>query len=240
MWRNFLLFDLVLAALLTGLYGLSLWICVMGMRAAFATLPSALFWLSAPLWVGVFIGLLLIEIWALRLCLPPLKKGHYQVPNSSAFVLWLLYFSLSRSLSLQPIKNIILYFASLRFLSHKALGAKIAFDVSISADVNLGDHSFIEIQSGSLIGAFTAISGHLMTPDKLFLASVKIGQGVNIGAACKIAAGVKIGDHSTIGAECKIAPMVTIGKHCTIDAMSYLPSGTRVPDHGVYPPKGEK
>lgn len=233
------LFDLYFFLLVSLVYG-----------GAFAVCAQVFLFLDVVPWpwlgfllpaLGVlFVVTVIVGLGCLNLLLPPLKEGYHKAPLSAHFYLWSLYFSLNRILFLEPLKNMVLYSGILRYLAFKALGAKLAFGTSISANVTFTDLPMIEIGEGSLIGAYSQLTGHYINKGTLFLGKIKIGQRVNIGGYCRIAPAVEIGNDCWIGTDCQIAPMVTIGSGCTIEPMTYIPPGTRIPDGAVYPPEVSK
>ncbi|PIQ28326.1 hypothetical protein COW36_04170 [bacterium (Candidatus Blackallbacteria) CG17_big_fil_post_rev_8_21_14_2_50_48_46] len=231
----YLFYDLVLLFLFTLTHGFALGLVF----SFYALLASVL----APLWLGllfpcfalIYLGLMLVLVCGIRCLLPVLKAGDYLVPKSSGFYLWTLYFSLNRLVWLHPIKNLILYSAGLRWLAFRALGAKIAYSTSISADVDFVDLSLISIGPDSMIGSGSILTGHFMSTDKLHLGPIEIGKNVNIGGNCQIGPNVSIGDGTWIGTGCSFAPLVTVGKNCRIEPLSVLPPGTTLEDGEYWP-----
>ena len=187
--------------------------------------------------IYLFFVTLILELWFLRLVLPKLKTGYYDTPNSKMFYIWTLNFTFSRMLFNDPVRNLILYFASLRFLAINALGGKVSLLSAISANVSLVDIPMLSIGKGGMIGAWSVISGHFMVNGKIGLGKVVIGDNVNIGAHTHIGPNVTIGNNVVIGVGCKISPLVEIGEGCIIEPLSVIPSGTRLEKGETFPLK---
>lgn len=230
-----ILYDIVLFIMATILYGCSFMVTILLAADFYHQLPLWLFFFTIPALVIVFVLTLIFGVFVLRLSTPSMKEGYYNSPGSGGFYIWTFYLALNRMIFLHPIKNIILYSATLRFFALRALGAKVAYASSISADVDLVDLPMVSIGKDSLVGAYTIITGHFINKEKIRLGKVVIGDNVNIGGYCHISPDVEIGDGSWIGTECRIAPMVYIGKNCIIEPMSVIPPGTRIEDGQTYP-----
>ena len=185
--------------------------------------------------VIVFVLGTILAVGILNLLTPPMKEVHFTAPVSQEFYIWIAYLAFNRMIFLLPIKNIVLYSSFLRFLAFRALGARIAYETSISANVEFTDMPMIEVGAGSIIGAYSLLSGHYLNKGNLYLGKIKIGERVNIGGYTRIGPGVEIGNDSWIGADCQIAPMVVIGAGCTIEPMTVIPPGTHIPDGQTYP-----
>jgi acetyltransferase-like isoleucine patch superfamily enzyme len=231
----FLIYDLLLWSLFSLSHGLALSATLVLGQCLWQVLPLWIFGIFLPSFGVFYLLCLMALVRLLGWCLPRLKTGYHDVPGSPGFYIWTLHFSLNRLIWLHPIKNLILYSATLRWLAFRALGAKVAFSTSISADVDFVDLSLIEIGSQSLIGSGSLLSGHFMSTEKLHLGPILIGKEVNIGGGCQIGPHVSIGDGSWIGADCRLAPLVKIGKNCRIEPLSVLLPGTEVLDGETWP-----
>ncbi|MFN8670733.1 MAG: DapH/DapD/GlmU-related protein [Candidatus Sericytochromatia bacterium] len=182
----------------------------------------------SPILVILFLFYLIISIWIIRLITPPLKEGTYDAPNSSMFYIWTIHFTLNRMVSVQPVRNLILYSVNLRYLLFKALGGNISYGCSISADVDLNDLPMISIGKNCVLGASTFITGHFINKEKITFGKIIIEDNVNIGGFSHISPNVTIGENSWVGAESKIAPMVKISKNSKIEAGTNISAGTRI------------
>ncbi|HEY9842109.1 MAG: hypothetical protein ACAI44_11560 [Candidatus Sericytochromatia bacterium] len=194
-----------------------------------------------PLWAVLFCLLLIAEIFILRLPMPAVPEGKFDAPGSPVFWLWTWHFTLRRLIEWPPVFKIVMWSASLRWLAYSALGMRLAFESSMSADVDIVDPGMISIGKKSVIGGRTLIGCHVITKydgqEKLFTSAIKIGANVSIGLECLISPGVEIGDHSTVSGRCVISQFVKIGEHVMIKPLSVVPPKTVIPDHGVWPPK---
>ncbi len=232
-------YDIALFLLASIIYGIGFLLAA----AAYQLVSIYLAWpfvaLLMPAIVIVFILGVILGVAILNMLTPTMKAGYYAAPASKAFYIWTFYLSLNRLIFLQPIKNIVLYSAGLRYLAFHALGARLAYGTSISAEVAFTDLPMIQIGSGGVIGANSLLSGHYLNKGNLFIGPIRIGDRVNIGGYCRIGPNVEIGDDSWIGADCQISPMVTIGPGCTIEPMSVIPPGTRIAAGQTYPSQDE-
>ncbi|MGE3724415.1 MAG: DapH/DapD/GlmU-related protein [Candidatus Sericytochromatia bacterium] len=231
----FLLYDGVLWLLFSLSHGLALGGALLLGQWLWMHLPLVLLGVLLPSLGLVYLLGLFLVVRLLRLFLPPLESGYHAVPGSTGFYVWTLHFTLNRLIWLHPLKNLILYSATLRWLAFRALGGKVGFSTSISADVDFVDLPLIEIGSDSLIGSGSLLSGHFMSTEKLHLGPIQIGKNVNMGGNCQVGPHVKIGDGTWIGADCSLAPLVTIGQNCRIEPLSVLPPGTELADGETWP-----
>lgn len=138
-----ILYDILLYLMTTVIYGGAFYLSInFGILLLF-NLSNTQFLFALPTVFICFIISLILMIFLVRLCLPKIKEGNYAAPDSKMFYIWTMHLALNRLLFVQPIKNIILYSATLRFLAFKALGGHVAYGTSISADVDFVDLSMI-------------------------------------------------------------------------------------------------
>lgn len=232
---SLILYDFFLFGLLSFVYGSAFALGAGSFLLLHSILPWPWLGFALPLVGLAFILGLILAVGLLNLLLPSMREGYYAAPLSQGFYLWTVYLSLNRMIFIQPIKNLILYSPALRYLAFRALGAKLAYSSSISADVGFADLPLFEIGEGCVIGAHSALTGHYLNKGNLFLGRVKIGRRVNLGAYCRVGPNVEIGDDTWVGADCTIAPMVTIGAGCTIEPLTTVPPGTQIPAGTSYP-----
>jgi hypothetical protein len=235
MYLSLILYDCFLLWVTVLTYGSA---CVLAAASwpLFTLLPWPWRGFALPLLALLAVLALILATALLRQLLPRLREGHFAAPLSPEFYVWTAHLALNRMIFLLPVKNIVLYSALLRWLAFRALGARLAYGTSISANVELTDLPLIEIGPGCVIGARSLLSGHYLNKGNLYLGRIRIGARVNIGGYTRIGPGVEIGDDSWIGADCQIAPMVRIGAGCTVEPMSVLPPGTHLEAGQVWPP----
>jgi hypothetical protein len=233
MEKGIILFEVLQFLFYSLILGIALTPCIFLIKFLFLISPILLAF-SVVLIVWLFFLVVILELFIVRSLAPQLKKGYYNNPNSKMFYIWTSNFMFSRLLFNDPFRNIILYFATLRYLAITALGGKISLFSSISANVSIVDIPMLELGKGSMIGAWCVISGHFMIKDKIGIGKVVIGNNVNIGASTHIGPNVIIGDNTNVGIGCKISPLVEIGENCTIEPLTVIPSGTVIPDNTTY------
>ena len=150
----------------------------------------------APLILSfVFIGI----TWIMRLALPRLHPGAYRIGFNGGTLAWYCHLALNRSLKVSGLRYLVNSLYLTKFLVHRALGAKIAWNVSTPMESTFVDLPLIEIGSGTFFGENAHIVCHFLRGDLLWLRRVKIGKNVFIGMNCTIGPGTQIGDDAWIG-----------------------------------------
>ncbi|MEK7434675.1 MAG: hypothetical protein AABZ74_16190 [Cyanobacteriota bacterium] len=230
-----LLYDILLFIISVLTYGSAILLTFNTASFFYNIINFQLFLLLTPAILIIFLFYLILSIWVIRLLTPKLKEGSYDAPNSNMFYIWTIHFTLNRMVSIQPIKNIILYSVNLRYLMFRALGGKIAYGCSISADTDLNDLQMISIGKNCVVGACTFMTGHFINKGKITFGKITIENDVNIGGFCHISPNVSIAQNAWIGAETKISPLVKIGKNARIEPASLIKTGTRISDDSVFP-----
>jgi hypothetical protein len=142
--------------------------------------------------------LLPLFILAVRLMLPRLKPGAYDLRSPVAFV-WTIHLALGRILWLLPIHAIVNYFSVLRFVYLRALGCRNSFGVTTSVGVSITDFPLITIEDGAFLGDKVCLSGHRISRGKLILNKVHIGRDCMVHAFAIVAPGTHMEARSVIG-----------------------------------------
>lgn len=243
-------YDVVYIALATALYGSSAWAgaWVFGQLARHVAWPFALF----PALLAALVALVL-QVGALTFCVPRIPPGRYRLMKGKGFWAWMLRSLLRRVLMAPGLKWFLFTSNTLRWLTLKALGAKVPYDVNMSADVDLLDPSLLEVGSGAVLGARTLISGHYVEGGVLILGTVKVGArallagevgvmpGVELGeravakARVALGPGAKVGAGASLGAEtgldvgASVGANADLGPRCTIGRGASVPEGARLP-----------
>lgn len=223
-----LLYEILIFLISVLTYGISALVTFHTGIFLYSLLGLNLFLIFSPSLVVIFLLSLILSIWIIRLITPKLKEGTYDAPTSKMFYVWTIHFTLNRMVSIQPIRNLILYSVNLRYLLFTALGAKIAYGTSISADVDLNDLPMLNIGKNCVIGACSFITGHFINKGKITFGKITIEDNVNIGGFTHISPSVFIGKNSWVGAEARISPLVKISSDCTVDSGAFIPAGYRM------------
>ena len=237
------LYDLVYLALAVTSYGAA---CTTGLRvfeACARVLPGPL---AAALAVLAGLLTLIAVVGALSALCPRLEPGRYQFGQGPVFYGWVLRSILRRVLFVPGIKWVLFQSNTLRFLALRALGARVSFTSSISADVEILDPQLFEAGAGCVIGARCFVSGHFLKDGKLFLRQVRIGAGAQLALQAIVAPGAEIGDRAVLkpganlavgaqvgeGAEIGLGALVDsfarIGPRAAVGTMAYVPPRTKV------------
>jgi acetyltransferase-like isoleucine patch superfamily enzyme len=190
-------------------------------------------WALLPLGALAFAAAMLATAFILRLLLPRVEPGRYPFPYDRRSVTWLLHFSLQRLLYLPVWRHFLFAFSTLRWLLLRALGGRVAFDMDTSSDVLLLDPPLVTIQSGSMIGAGSSLSGHYIEQGMLLLGRVLVERGVQISSGVQIGPGTTIGEHATIGPDCRLPADITIGPFAYLGAACHVSPGVRIGANAV-------
>jgi acetyltransferase-like isoleucine patch superfamily enzyme len=233
-----------LAALLYGGAGL------LGLRAAEAFsrhLPALVAW---PVAILCALLALIAEVALLTALCPRLVPGRYRMMQGRVFWGWLFRSLLRRVLLLPSIKWVLYTSNILRWLSLRAMGARVAFASNISSDVDILDPALTTIGAGAVLGMRTALAGHYVENGKLILGEVRVGAGALLAAEVRVGPGVTIGDRAfikpltSLGVRVQVGEGADVGPWAIIDAQSvigararvgpnaYVPARTVVPDDG--------
>lgn len=154
--------------------------------------------LKIIIFLNFYIGSYFVILFILRLLIPKLKPGVYQIGLNKGFMTWVLHLSLSRSLKIANLKELVYSTRVLRSFFFKALGSKIDFDTTLAINCDISDLQLITIKQGTLIADNVKINAHLISNGKLFLSPVTIGENCFISEDSKINARVTISDNSII------------------------------------------
>jgi len=185
----------------------------LGVPVAFAVFPAFL----------AFLFVLIIEVSILTALCPRLKPGKYEMMKGAVFYGWLLRSALRRIMFVPGLKWFLFASNTLRFLTLRGLGAKVAFTTNMSADVELLDPSLVTAGAGAVLGARCLVSGHFVEDGKLVLGTIEIGKGSLLAADVICGPGVVIGEkvmvkaQAAIGVGTKIGDRAVIGGRATVD-----------------------
>lgn len=219
-------YDLTYFALATALYGTAGWATVRVLAMAPAIVPWPFLIVPGGL---VFLLCLIAMIGALTLLCPKLKTGKVRMMKGTFFV-WMVRSLLRRILFAPGLKWFLFTSNTLRFLTLRALGAKVAFTANMSADVDVLDPSLLEVGPGSVIGARSLLSGHYVDGGVLMLGKITIGSKVLIAADVTVGPGAVVGDGATAKVRAAIGPNAVLGKEATLGGDAGMDSNSKVGD----------
>ncbi|HWN71992.1 MAG TPA: hypothetical protein VNM90_30340 [Haliangium sp.] len=177
--------------------GLAGWAAFVSYVRHFWPSPHFVAWmLGAPL---VLAGTFLIATRLVRLVIPAVEPGAYEIGTGKRFLGWYLNLYLGHAVrvaGLQPF-----FFAShiTKYLYWRAMGARITFGVNSSIFATLADYPLITIGKECTLGAHCFISGHIFVGNKVVLSRVEIGDNVLVGMGTFVGPGTTIGSGSWIG-----------------------------------------
>ncbi len=146
------------------------------------------------------ISLLYIALcFTIRILIPKLKPGTYNLEKDFMVVAWYMHMSLSRSLNSTGLRAIIRSSNILKYLYYRALGAKIAYTANFSTDLDIVDPSLITMEENVMVGGRCIISCHLIYNNKLVLKPIHIKKNAFVQFNNTIAQGTTIGEAAIIG-----------------------------------------
>ena len=226
-----IIFDLLSLILISCLWGASIFLGFSLFQAYFLSI-----WFPIGLICSILSGIigLIAMVGLLHRLLPTLRPGRYTVMKSPMFFFWIFRLILKRALFAPVLKEILFQFTTLRFLSLRALGAKISFSSSMSSDVDILDPWFLEVGPGSTIGSGCFLSGHFMDKSDFLLDRIQIGSDSLLAARVTVGPATRIGDHCrilfgvTIGVHVCIEDKVTVGAASDIEGYATITSGVRI------------
>ncbi|MCO4771716.1 MAG: hypothetical protein KDA24_16910 [Deltaproteobacteria bacterium] len=186
-----------------------------------------------------------------RLLIPREKEGTSKVFADRDFFVFLMHWMLESYVP-PPLITHIQLLTFLRLAYFRGQGCKLSWSTHISPGARIWSAGLCEFGHLTYIGEFAHVTAHLSRGDKLLLAPVIIGDGVNVGAhanispGCTIGSGVRIGplvdmapgcfvdDDAEVGPACQMGMGVHVGKGSKLEPRSFLDSWSRVPDGEVW------
>lgn len=224
----------------------------------YLTLATALYWTAAaaglkcyqrastilPVPVAAAVGVvgallaLILAVGVLCALCPRLKKGRYPMMRGKVFFGWLFRSLLRRILFFPGLKWVLFSSNVLRYLSLRALGARVAFTANISADVDILDPSLLTVGPGAVLGARTFISGHYVVGKSLRLDEVRIGANALLALSVVVAPGAVIGEGAVMKPGSAVSVGGIIGAKADIGTCALIDIKGRVADGAVIEPRG--
>ena len=247
MAAGLVLYDLLYLSLAALLYGGALWSTWHTAASLSGNMISPFIFGPIAALAGLLI--LILEVAILTALCPRLKPGRYALMKSAVFYGWIFRSMLRRVLLLPSLKWILFNSNVLRWLSLRAMGARIAFTASISSDVDILDPSLTEIGAGSIVGARCGLSCHYLLPGLLVLDPIRIGQRAVLAADVAAGPGVTVGDgalvkprsllniRARIGANAEVGPAAIIDALAEVGAGANVPTGALVAAKSIVPPR---
>ncbi|MDP1602885.1 MAG: hypothetical protein Q8M03_06425 [Legionella sp.] len=156
-------------------------------------------WLVLPLAPFVLFASFIAIIALIRMCLPKLKPGRYKREFNKDVFFWYCHLALSRSAKIAGLTPLLQSFNITKFFYWRALGAKVAFNITCSFDIDFVDCPLITIGKGVTLASQTNISCHSDIGNYLLLAPVIIEDNVFVAMANLIGPGTTIKQGAWIG-----------------------------------------
>jgi acetyltransferase-like isoleucine patch superfamily enzyme len=229
---TFVLFDVVFAALFVVVVGVPCVVVAALLHACMGALPL---WLAPVLLAPamlVFVVVMALVTFAVRVCLPRLRPGRYAMSHLQGLV-WGAHFALQRIASLPAWKFLAFGTYTTRYLWLRALGARVPYALNTASDTQILDAQLHTIGAGAMVAAGCVLGGHLVEDGHLRLGSIVIGKGAQILEGAKIGPDVTVGEDAVVGAESRIPHDVVIGTGAHLGGACVLLAGVRVGEHAV-------
>ena len=256
-------YDLTYFVLASALYGSAAWVAARAFLIAERYVPWPFLLVAGG---AIFLVTLIAEVGVLTLFVPRLKTGRSALMRGANFYVWMVRSLLRRILFAPGLKWFLFTSNTLRFLTLRALGAKVAFSANMSSDVDILDPSLLVVGPRAVIGARSLVSGHYVEGGVLILGTVTIGEKAMIAADVTIGPGATIGEGATCQVRAAVGPNAVLGKGARLGGDSgldvnvqvgagadigvrcYLARGVKVPDgtripaltHLPSPPREQK
>ncbi|QSQ17418.1 hypothetical protein [Myxococcus landrumensis] len=161
-----------------------------------------------PLWAmlapGVLAGAFLVTCWLVRLCIPRMRPGTYEMKLSRDYLAWFMTLCLGHSVRIAGLQPFFFSFYLTKYLYWRAMGARIAYGVNSSIFAVLADYPLLTVGKGCTVGANVLLIGHLFLGDKVMLGTVTLGENVFVGAGAMIGPRTSVGARSWIGMQNKL------------------------------------
>ncbi len=171
---------------------------------------------------------LIAEVAILGALLPRLSPGRYRLMKHPIFYVWLIRSIFRRLLFAPGLKWFLFASNTLRFLSLRALGGRVAYDANMSADVEILDPWLLTVERGVIIGARTMLASHYVERGELVLGPVVIGDGAFVASEILVGPSVTIGPGAVIKPRASISIGVTIGQDAQIGPGAFIDYGVSV------------
>jgi len=197
-------------------------------------------------YLAFLIGLVAV-VSLLRLVIPREKEGTSKVFADRDFFVFLMHWMLE-SYVVPPFITHIQLLTFLRLAYFRGQGCTLTWSTHISPGARVWSAGLISFGHLTYVGEFAHVTAHLSRGDKLLIAPVVIGDGVNIGAHSNISPGTTVGkgarigplvdmapgcfidDGAVIGPACQLGMSVHVGAGAELEPRTFLNSWTRVPD----------
>ncbi len=171
--------------------------------------------------------------------LPRLKAGAYPLLKHPIFFSWLFRSMLRRILWFPPLKTILFTSNVLRWLSLRALGAKVSFTANMSSDVDLLDPALTSVGAGATLGTRCMLAAHYVKDGNLVLAPIEVGAGALLGAHVMVAPGARFGaralilSRGAINQDCEVGEGAIVGADVRTEPGVQIEAGSKVPSFEI-------
>jgi len=219
MGPGLVVYDMLYLTVAGGLYAGSLWVTWQGYTRFLAALP----WPLAAVF-GAICGVLAL-ILAVALLTPlfgPLRAGRHPMLKGRVFYAWIWRSLLRRVIFWPGLKWILFSSNVLRFLTLRALGARVSFTTQCSTDVELLDPSLLTLGPGATLGTRCMVSCHIIEGQELILKPVVVHPGALLSAEVLVGPGVEIGERAVVHSRAALSFGVRVGARAVVGPGAHL------------------
>lgn len=175
----------------------------------------------------------LVAVALLRQLVPAPLPGLHRVGFHGAYLRWLLSSTLSEVALRGVIRAPFWFLHSTRCLYLRALGANLAWRLTIPSDVVLRDPALITIGSGAQLESGVRLEPALHGVGRVQIGRIEIGDGCLIGAAAMVMPGAIIAHEARLGPGAYVGPNARIGLGASIGARAVLGERVEVSSYAV-------
>lgn len=192
-----------------------------------------------PLWrdvAGRLVAVLATQILAvalLRQVTPKPLDGLHRVGANSAYLRWLMSSVLSEVAQRGLVRAPFWFLHGTRCLYLRALGADLAWRVSIPIDVVIREPSLVAIGSGAQLESGVKLESTSFGEGRIQVGTISLGEGCLIGAHAVVLGGASIAHDARVGAGALIAQDARIGFAASIAARAVIGERAEVGSYAV-------
>jgi carbonic anhydrase/acetyltransferase-like protein (isoleucine patch superfamily) len=138
-------------------------------------------------------------VFAIRIVMPRVKPGAYDLKKDPMVMIWYLHMCLNRSVKSVGLLGIIRSSNVLRFLHLRALGAKVAYSANVSVELELADPMLITIEENVIVGGRCYMGCHVVVAGKLILGTIHLKKNSFVSLGNVLGQGTVVGENATVG-----------------------------------------
>jgi acetyltransferase-like isoleucine patch superfamily enzyme len=213
-------------------FGVVLFVAVFSVMSVPPTSPP---WLAVLRRIVAGLGSEILCLALLRLMIPKPRSGSHLVGFNSSYLGWQVS-TVFAEVAMHPVLRAPFWFLyATRFIYLRALGANIAWGVSLPPDLRFRSPSLVTIERGAQVEPGVTFENAIHAAGRVHVEPIGIGGGTLIGAHSTLMPGASIGHDARvgpgvyIGAHARVGVSAAVGEHAVIaegvDVGSYAKIG---------------